>query len=151
MKSLLIVYHSQSGASAELAAAAMSGASGEAGVEVKLMRAWDAGSRDLLAADALLLVAAENSATLSGGIKDFLDRSFYPVSERGGVTPAALIISAGNDGRGAQAQCERIFRGYPLPLACEALIVRGEPDAQGLQACEELGAALAAGVAMGIF
>ena len=151
MKSLLIIYHSQSGASAGLARAAWRGASLEAEVEVIVRRAWDAGTSDLARADGLLLVMAENSGTMSGGMKDFLDRTFYPAIERGLVMPCALLISAGNDGRGAQAQAQRILSGYPFPAAAEPLILRGEVSEEHRQASRDLGQAFAAGLSMGIF
>ena len=151
MSTLLIVYHSQSGASARLARAAWQGACDEAGVTALARRAWDAGTDELAAADGLLLVAAENSGTLSGGMKDFLDRTFYPAIERGLVLPCTAIISAGNDGRGALAQLQRILSGYPFPVAAEPLILRGEVTAAHLKAATELGQAFAAGMEMGIF
>ncbi len=151
MKTLLIVYHSQSGASAQLARAASRGAREEAGVAVRVSRAWDAGAEDLAAADGLLLAMAENSGSLSGGMKDFLDRSFYPAIERGLVMPCALLVSAGNDGRGAVRQAQRILSGVPFPPATEPLILRGEATPEHLSASEELGRAFAAGLAMGIF
>ncbi len=151
MKSLLIVYHSQSGASAALARAVWRGARREAGVAVTAGRAWDTGIADLAAADGVVLVAAENAGSASGGIKDFLDRIFYPAAGRSLVLPYALVISAGNDGRGARRQLERMLSGIPLRPAAEPLILRGEPDAAGLERCEELGQAMAAGIEMGIF
>ena len=151
MSTLLIVYHSPSGASARLARAAWQGACDEAGVTALARRAWDAGTDELAAADGLLLVAAENSGTLSGGMKDFLDRTFYPAIERGLVLPCTAIISAGNDGRGALAQLQRILSGYPFPVAAEPLILRGEVTAAHLKAATELGQAFAAGMEMGIF
>ena len=146
---MLIVYHSQSGSSAKLARAAGSGARPE--LDVRTLRAWDACTDDLAAADGLLLVAAENSGALSGGMKDFLDRSFYPAIARGLVLPYALILSAGNDGRGAQQQAQRILSGYPFPVATEPLILRGEVCAAHLRDSAALGQAFAAGLAMGIF
>jgi len=151
MKSLLIVYHSQSGASAKLAQAASRGASSEADVVVNALRAWDADTNDLLQANGLLVVAAENSGALSGGMKDFLDRTLYPAIGRGLVLPYALLLSAGNDGRGAQRQAQRILSGYPFPVAMEPLILRGEISDAHLKESEELGQAFAAGLAMGIF
>ncbi len=151
MSSLLIVYHSQSGSCARLARAAAAGAGSEATVTVVVKRACDAGVEDLAAASALLLVAAENSAALSGGAKDFLDRVFYPAIDRDLVLPYALLVSAGNDGRGAVRQTERILRGIPFTAATEATILRGEVGAQQLAGARELGQALAAGLEMGIF
>ena len=151
MKSLLIAYHSQSGASAQLARAAWHGATAEPGVQVTVRRVWDAGVQDLVQAQGVLLVAAENSGALSGGMKDFLDRTFYPAIARGLVLPYALLVSAGNDGRGAVRQAERIMSGYPFPPAAESLVLRGEVSDAHLQASRELGQAFAAGLVMGIF
>jgi multimeric flavodoxin WrbA len=151
VKSLLIVYHSQSGSSAQLARAARRGAQLEVEIKVSVMRAWDAGTLDLARANGLLLVVAENSGALSGSMKDFLDRTLYPAIARGLVLPYALLISAGNDGRGAQRQAERILSGYPLPLAAEPLILRGAFCLAHQNACCELGHAFAAGLSMGIF
>jgi multimeric flavodoxin WrbA len=151
MQSLVIIYHSQSGASAGLARAAWQGARLEEGVQVILRRVWDADTNDLVRADGVLLVAAENSGGLSGGMKDFLDRTFYPSLERGLVLPYALLISAGNDGRGAVRQAQRILSGYPFTPAAEPLILRGEVSAEHGRAAAELGQAFAAGLAMGIF
>lgn len=151
MKSLLIAYHSQSGASAQLARAAWRGARSEPEVGVMVRRVWDAGTSDLLQADGLLLVTAENSGALSGAMKDFLDRTFYPCIDKGKVLPYALLLSAGNDGRGAMRQAQRILSGYPFPAAAEPLILRGKVSADHLRCSEELGQAFAAGLAMGIF
>lgn len=151
MKSLLIVYHSQSGASAQLARAAWRGAESEPEVRVTVRRVWDAGTAELAQADGLLLVTAENSGALSGAIKDFLDRSFYPCIDKGLVLPYALLVSAGNDGRGAVRQAQRILSGYPFPAAGEPVILRGEVSVAHLRSSEELGQAFAAGLAMGIF
>jgi len=151
VKSLLIAYHSQSGTCAHLAAAALAGARRETEVEARVLRAWDAGAADIASADGLLLIAAENSGSLSGGMKDFLDRVFYPAIDRGLLLPCAILLSAGNDGRGAARQAERILSGIPLPLAAETEILRGEFGDKHRRAAQELGQALAAGVAMGIF
>lgn len=151
MKRLTVVYHSQSGACAALAAAASEGAACVESVQVSWLRAWDAGTRDIMACDGLILVAAENSGALAGAMKDFLDRCFYPLADRGCVLPVAVVVGAGNDGRGASAQLQRILRGIPFPLATEPLIVRGLPGASALSDCRELGEAFATGIELGLF
>lgn len=151
MPSLLIVYHSQSGSCARLARAATEAAQREEGVGVVLRRACEAGIAELGACDGLLLVAAENSGALSGGAKAFLDRVFYPAIERGLVLPYALLVSAGNDGRGAVAQAERIFRGIPFTPVAQPQILRGEVTGAHLDSAGDAGLAFAAGLAMGIF
>ena len=151
MATLLICYHSQSGSCVQLARAAWRGARQEAGATVNSRRAWDAGVSDLREADGLLLVVAENSGSLSGGGKDFLDRVFYPSIDAGLVLPFALVISAGNDGRGALRQAERILSGIPFSSAAEPIICRGPVTEQHLEACTELGLGMAAGLGMGIY
>ncbi|PIE39456.1 MAG: flavodoxin [Gammaproteobacteria bacterium] len=150
-KTLLLVYHSQSGASAQLASAVWRGAQRETEVETRMLRAVDASTRDLANCQGLVFVGAENSGTLAGGLKDFLDRSLYPAIDRALVLPAAVVISAGNDGRGAAAQISRILKGYPFPLVQEPLILRGEPDGDSFEQCKALGEAIATGLAMGMF
>jgi flavorubredoxin len=150
-KSLLIVYHSQSGASLQLALAARRGAQREDSVVVNWQRAWDAGLEDLQACDAVLLVAAENSATVAGGMKDFLDRTYYPAQAASLTLPCALIVSAGNDGRGAIQQVQRILSGFPLKSVAEPLVCRGEVNPAQLESCAELGHTLSAGLSLGIY
>lgn len=151
---MLIVYHSQSGASAQLAAAARDGAIDallDESSGVHCLRCVDAGSVEVAAADGLLLICAENSGRLAGGAKDFLDRIFYPLHGLGCTKPYALLVSAGNDGRGAVQEAQRIFRGIPFTEATEPRIIRGAPDAAARAQARELGAAFAVGLSMGIF
>jgi multimeric flavodoxin WrbA len=152
MKHLLIVYHSQSGSTAQLAQAALRGAGQEDAVTTRLLRAGDADTDDLLWADAVLFGSPENFGYLSGGLTDFLARTFYPLQEQPPRNlPYAIFISAGNDGRGAVRQLQRIVGGYPMHQVAEPVIVRGEVTQAGLARCEELGLTLAAGLGLGIF
>ena len=148
---LTIIYHSQSGTSARFAAAVLEGARRETDIPALLLRAWDADTRSVADASGLVLVAAENSGSLAGGMKDFLDRVFYPSIARGLVLPYTLVLSAGNDGRGAAAQARRILSGIPFRPVAEPLILRGECRDEHLTACAEAGQAMAAGLSMGIF
>ena len=147
---MLVVYHSQSGSAAKLAAAGLEGAL-EHDPTVRFFRAVDAGAPEVLASTGLLLVCAENSGRLAGAMKDFLDRIFYPLSSHQCSLPYALLVSAGNDGRGAVTEAQRIFKGIPFTQALEPLIIRGVPDKEGLQNAREYGAGFAAGLEMGIF
>jgi len=151
VKRLLVVYHSQSGSTERLAHAAVAGAREEAEVEVRWLRAAEAGAADLAWCDALLLATPENFGFVSGGLKEFLDRTFYAASAQQLNRAVALIVSAGNDGSGAVRQLARILQGYPLREVAEPLIVRGEPGAADLERAADAGRALAAGLALGIF
>ncbi len=155
MKQLLVVYHSQSGRTAHLAAAVAEGASLESGVSVQLHRAMEAGTAEWLASDAIVFCSPENLGYLSGGMKDalFLEYPpgcFYPVQARQGM-PYVQLVCAGNDGTGAVRQLERILTGCRMRKVAEPLIVRGQPDNQALQAGRDLGQAVAAGLMLGIF
>ncbi|MEQ8514755.1 MAG: flavodoxin [Chromatocurvus sp.] len=151
MKTLLVAYHSQSGASARLAMAAAAGARACEDIQVQCGRCSDLGSRDLARADALLLVCAENNGRLNGGAKDFLDRIFYPAVDKARVLPYALLVSAGSDGEGAVGEAHRIFKGIPFTQATEPQIIHGPPGPTELDAARQFGEALATGVSMAIF
>ena len=149
---LLIVYHTQSGNTGRLAEAVCrgAGAGGTDEVEVRRPRAFDAGVAGRVWADAVLLGTPENFGYMSGGMKDFLDRTYYPCEGRREGLPFAIFISAGNDGRGAVEAIRRIARGFPLREVHDPVIARGEVTPEHLAACEALGQATAAGLELGI-
>jgi len=151
MKHLLIIYHSQSGNTAQLAQAVLRGCQAESDVETRLCKAFDANLEDLLWADGLLFGTPENFGTMSGALKDFFDRTYYPAEPYELNLPYALFISAGNDGSGADREIDRIVSGYPMKKIAPALIAKGEISRDHLQQSEELGQTMAAGLAMGIF
>ena len=151
VKHLLIVYHTQTGHTRSMARAVWRGASRVVEVETRLKMALRAGLDDLLWAHGLLLGTPENFGYMSGALKNFLDRTYYPAQGKVNGLPYAVFISAGNDGTGALTSIERIARGYPLKSVCDPIIARGVLDTAVLQRCEELGETLASGVAWGIF
>jgi multimeric flavodoxin WrbA len=163
MKSLLIVYHSMTGAAEQLAHAAAAGARDEPAVKTKLLRAASAGVDDVLAAHGYLFATPENLATMAGQMKDFFDRVYYPVLDRLNGRPYAVIIAAGTDGTGAARQLERIATGLRLreiaaPLVSrngaqtpEAILAPKTVPSADLALARDLGAALASGLAGGIF
>jgi multimeric flavodoxin WrbA len=148
---LLIVFHSQGGSTQRLAEAALRGARREAGVETVLRRAFDAGVDDLVGCQGLLVVTPENLGYMAGAIKDFFDRTFYPAQGRVDGVPYAVLVKAGNDGTNTAVQVERIARGYKLRKVAEPIIVRGDVCSEDVTAAEDLGQALAAGLALGIY
>lgn len=151
MKTLLIVHHSQSGNTTQLAQAAYAGACQASDIHPKLVRASQATLDDLLACDGVLFGTPENFGYMSGAIKDFFDRTFYPAQEHVLHLPYALFISAGNDGTGAVRQIDRILMGYPMRKVAEPVICRGAVTQDHLAQCEELGLAFATGLALGIY
>jgi NAD(P)H-dependent FMN reductase len=148
---LLVVFHSQGGSLARMTEAVARGASRVDDVTVRVVRALEAGVDELLWAQAILFGTPENFGYMSGALKDFFDRTFYPAQGKVNGLPYALFVKAGNDGSGAVSSIERIVRGYPLRAVAEPLIVRGEVTDADLARCEELGETIAAGLSLGIF
>lgn len=163
MRTLLIVYHSMTGGTRQMASAAAQGAATEPQVAVRLLHAPDARPEDVLAADGYVFATPENLAAVAGLMKDFFDRSYYAALGRIEGRPYAALVCAGSDGRNAARQIERVCTGWRLRAVAEPLIVcthAQTPEAilapkvigaDDLGRCEELGATLAAGLAMGIF
>jgi multimeric flavodoxin WrbA len=163
MKTLLIVYHSKTGGTEQIAEAARQGASSETGVTVKMMRAAEAGPEDVLAADGYIFATPENLAALAGIMKDFFDRTYYPALDRINGRPYAILVCAGSDGTNAVRQIARIATGWRLRAIAEPIIICTHAqtpetilapkviDENDLARCAELGAAMAAGLAAGIF
>ena len=151
MKTLLIVYHTGGVKTATMAAAVERGARGEGGVNVVVKRCADAGAEDLLAADGLILGTPENFGYMSGMMKDFLERVFYACEGKVNGRPWALFVGAGQDGSGAVNSVERIVLGLRLKKVHEPIIGLKELTPEVLSGCEELGAALAAGLTLGVF
>lgn len=156
---LAIVWHSRTGAAAAMAAAAHAATSGRS----CLIRADEAEAEVLLAASGYIFACPENLSTMSGAMKEMFDRAYYPLLGRVEGRPYASLISAGSDGHGAQTQLDRIVTGWRLRRVAEPLIVNlgvQSPEAilapktvatADLARCAELGAAMAEGIALGLF
>ena len=151
MKRLLIVYHTRGVKTTQLAEAVARGAGLEPQVSVRLLRCAEAGPQDVLDADALVLGTPENFGYMSGMMKDFLERIFYACEGHVAGRPWALLVSAGQDGAGAITSVERIVSGLRMKKIQEPILALKEITPEVIAQCEELGAALAAGIAIGIF
>ena len=151
MKSLLIVYHTGGVKTARMAESVERGARGEDNVKVVVKRCADAGPADLLAADGLILGTPENFGYMSGMMKDFLERVFYACEGKVNGRPYALFVGAGQDGSGAVNSVDRIVTGLRLKKVHDPIIGLKELTPEVLSNCEELGAAFAAGLALGVF
>jgi len=127
------------------------GAAKEKEVSVILKKAIDASVEDLLNCNAIAIGSPEYFGTMAGMIKDFFDRTFESAQEKTVGLPFVLFVCAGNDGRGAITQIERIAAGYKWIKIQEHLRIIGRPKEKDLIAIEELGHTLAAGIDFGIF
>ncbi len=158
---LLIVYFTRTGGSRQMAEAAAEAARDE--VTTVLKTAEAAGPDDLLQADGYVFCAPENLAAIAGVMKDFFDRSYYPVLGRIEGRPYAQMICAGSDGENAARQTARIAQGWRLrevqpPLivcthaqSAEAILAPKKIPEDQLALCRDLGAAIGAGLSMGAF
>ncbi|KJS03553.1 MAG: hypothetical protein VR65_00920 [Desulfobulbaceae bacterium BRH_c16a] len=127
------------------------GAAKEQEINVVLKKAGDANIADLLNCNAIAIGSPEYFGTMAGMIKDFFDRTFEAAQEKTIGLPFVVFVCAGNDGRGAITQIERIAAGYKWKKALEHLRVVGALTKEDMAYVEELGQTLAAGVDFGIF
>lgn len=153
MKHLLVVHHSATGGTRQLAEAVLAGARDPevTGVQILNLPAFAASVDDVLAADGILLGTPENFGYMSGALKDFFDRIYHPCLERTAGLPCGLFIRAGNDGRGAEQAVTRIVTGLRWRQVAPTVIARGPLEEAALAAARELGQTLAMGLAAGIF
>jgi len=121
------------------------------GVDARLSPALETGAEEVFGADAVILGTTENFGYMSGGMKDFFDRIYYPCLDKTESMPFAMFIRAGNDGLGACSSIERIVKGLAWKQVQEPLICRGAWQDEFIEQCQELGMTVAAGLEAGIF
>ncbi|HVR91749.1 MAG TPA: NAD(P)H-dependent oxidoreductase [Novosphingobium sp.] len=156
---LAILWHSRTGAARQMAEAAFAASAGSA----MLIPADEADASRLQTCGGYLFTCPENLGTMSGAMKEMFDRLYYPLLGAIEGRPYATAIAAGSDGRGAEAQIDRIVTGWRLRRVSESLIVNlgaqtpeqilapKQVATDELRRCADLGAALAEGLAAGIF
>lgn len=162
MAQLLILYDSQTGGTLAMANAAALGAA-EAELDVRVLRAAEADAADVRAADGVVFACPENLAAMSGVMKAFFDRAYYPLLGQIEGRPYAIMICAGSDGENAARQMTRILTGWRMkPIAAPLIVLTHAqtPEAilapkilmgEDLARCRTLGATFAAGLSLGIF
>ena len=152
-KKLLIVVHTPSVNTQLLAESAVHGAmhSDFDSVEVQLTQPLKTTVDDVLRCDAILLGTTENFGYMSGAMKDFFDRIYYPCLEHTEALPFSIFIRAGIDGSGTKLAMEKIITGLRWKPVHQTMILQGEYQESFLQEVEELGMTMAAGLDAGIF
>lgn len=151
-KQLLIVAHVPSPNTQSLCDAVVRGASHEdiETVELTVRTPFEAGPADVQAADAVILGTTENLGYMSGALKDFFDRCYYPCLEKTQGLPYALYIRAGHDGTGTRRAVETIVTGLRWKAVCDPIVCRGEFRDEFIGQCEELGLYVAASLDAGV-
>jgi len=152
-KRLLVIAHAPSVNTRSLLDAVLLGAGSPefSGVDVVHIPPLEAGPDDVLAAHALVLGTTENLGYMSGALKDFFDRIYYPCLEETQGLPYALYIRAGQDGTGTRRAVESITTGLRWRPVQEPLILRGKFQEGFIDQCKELGMLMAAGIEAGVF
>ena len=148
--SLLIISHAPSPNTQRLRDALTEGAASVQGVSVRVLSPFDTQPDDLLAASAYILSTPENLGYMSGALKDFFDRCYYPCLEYTQGRPYLLHVRAGNDGRGTVSAVERIVTGLRWRAVQPALICRGEFREEFVAQCRELGEGMATALEAGM-
>lgn len=152
-KRLLIVYHSATGGTQRMLDAVVAGARdpGVSGIEVCVRAALAASADEVRGATGILLGTPENFGYMSGALKDFFDRIYYPCLEHTQGLRYGVFIRAGNDGQGALAAIERITIGLRWHAIAPPVIVKGELTEARLADAMLLGQTMAAGLEAGIY
>jgi hypothetical protein len=150
MSTLLLVHHTTSPSLQTMFDAVHAGATDPQieGVEVVVRPALQAGPPDVLTADGYLLGTPANLGYMSGALKHFFDTVYYPCLEATVRRPYGLYVHGNNDTTGAVASVEKVVTGLEWRLAHDVVSVIGEPGKADLDACWELGAAVAAGLTL---
>jgi len=150
---LLIVAHAPSPNTSRLLEAVIDGArsDGDQSVDVAAQSPFETEPEHVLAARAIILGTTENLGSMSGALKDFFDRCYYPCLEKSQGMPYALYVRAGHDGTGTKRGVETIVTGLRWRAVQEPLILRGDWQEGFVEQCRDLGAAMAAGLDAGIF
>ncbi|MCW5249685.1 MULTISPECIES: flavodoxin family protein [unclassified Streptomyces] len=148
MATLLIVHHTPSPNCQALLEAVVAGATAPEieGVRVVRRAALAATPIDVLEADGYLVGTPANLGYVSGALKHFFDQVYYPCLDETRGRPFGSYVHGGNDTTGAARAIETITTGLGWQRAAPAVSVIGEPAKGDLDACWELGAALAAGL-----
>ena len=152
MKQLLLIAHVPSPNTQRMVDAVLRGAGHPdiSGVAVRHIPPLQASADDVLQADALILGTTENLGYMSGALKDFFDRIYYPCLEKTQAKPFAFYIRAGHDGTGTRRAIESITTGLRWRCVQEPLLCRGEWQDAFLEQCEQLGMTMAASLEAGI-
>jgi flavorubredoxin len=79
---------------------------------------------------------------MGGGLKDFLDRAFYPTQGQVTGKPYAAFVTHGGGGR-AIGSLEQLAQSFKLERATDPVLVKGLPDDAARAELEALGAKLA--------
>lgn len=143
MAKVLVVYHSLGGNTKKMAEAVTEGARSVAGIEVSLKTGLEAGIDDLLGCDAIAIGSPDYFSYMAGGLKDFLDRTYYPSQGKVSGKPAGVFGSAGGPAEKILSVLQQAVGWFKLKPVGEPVGSSGGVSAGALTGCRELGRTLA--------
>ena len=152
-KTLLVVAHVPSPNTTRLRDAVLTGAGtlDVDGLTVRSLTPFETQPDDVMGSDAVVLGTTENLGYMSGALKDFFDRCYYPCLEETQGKPYAVYIRAGHDGTGTRRAIETIVTGLRWRAVCDPLVLKGDFQEDFVGQCKELGTLMAAGLEAGVF
>ena len=150
---LLIISHQPSPNTKTLAQAVQRGALSQAGDTLRIVQRspFDTRASDVLSASGLIIGTTENFGYMAGATKDFFDRCYYDLLEKTDALPYAVYIRAGLDGTGTKRAISGICSALHWKEVQASMVCKGAYQDQFEADCEQLGAAMAAGISAGIF
>jgi len=140
---VLVVYHSLSGQTKKMAEAVSEGAARVPGTTVSLKTGLEATIDDLLACDAIAIGSPDYFSYMAGGIKDFLDRTYYPSQGKVNGKPAVTFGSAGGPPEKVLQCLDQALAWFKLKKVADSVGASGGVGPEALEQCTALGKKLA--------
>lgn len=150
MKPILIVANTPSENALILRSAVKNGVA-ESDFKVIVKPPLETTAGDVLSCSGIIIGTTENFGYMSGQIKDFFERIYYPCLNNTEALPWALYVKAGLDGTGATRSVEKIVKGLQWKPIQEPLLLKGTFKEEFSLDCKALGAGMAEGLKLGIF
>lgn len=143
MAKVLVVYHSMSGNTRQMAEAVAKGARRVAGTEVQIKEGLKATIDDLLECHGVALGSPDYFSDMAGGMKDFFDRTYYPTQDKVTGKPCVIFGNAGGPPSLVIQSLRKMAERFKLKEVTEAVGASGSPTKEALEECRALGHKLA--------
>lgn len=146
MPRLLVVHHTPSPSTQSMLEVVLDGARTDEleGIEVVVRPALVAAEVEVMEADGYVLGTPANIGYMSGALKHFFDRIYYPCLDATPKRPYGLFVHGNSDTGGAVNAIGSITKALDWRPAAEPVTVIGEVSGDDLDALWNLGATVAA-------